>query len=85
MCCWPGPPTPNGVEITRNGGTEPEDPIGREDRGRGAWRYPNSYNPAVSIEAGANGDPVEMNGEREPEMVCTSMVGKAGDKLGGAI
>ena len=76
---------PNRDKITQNGGTEPEDPIGREDRGRGAWQYPNSYNPAVSIEAGVNGDPGERNGEHEPEMVCTSMVGKAGDKLGGAM
>ena len=74
-CCWPGPSTPNGVGITPNGGTEPGDPIGREDKGRGAWQYPNSYSPAVSIETGANGDPVETNGECEPEMVCTSMGG----------
>ena len=31
--------------------TEWEDPVGEEDEGRGAWRYPNSYSLAVSIGA----------------------------------
>ena len=35
--------------------------------------YPNSYSPPVSIEAEANGNPVETNGEREPELVCTGI------------
>jgi hypothetical protein len=75
---------PNGI-----GMVEPEDPVGREDKGRGAWRYPSSYSPAVSIGAWANrgpmrvdgngdtvetnGDPVGTNGEREPEPVCTGV------------
>ena len=49
-----------------NGGPEPEE---EEDKGRGAWRYPSSYSPAASIGVGANGDPVERNGERESEPV----------------
>jgi len=32
-----------------NGVTEPEDPVEREDKGRGACLYPSSYSPAVSI------------------------------------
>ena len=38
---------------------------------RGAWRYPSSYSPAVSIEAEANSNPVETNGKRKQEQVCT--------------
>ena len=30
------------AELHRMGGTEPEDPVEREDKGRGARRYPNS-------------------------------------------
>jgi hypothetical protein len=82
---------PNGI-----GMVEPEDPVGREDKGRGAWRYPSSYSPAVSIGAWANrgpmrvdgngvtvetnGDPVGTNGEHEPEPLCTG-AGKAGAEL----
>jgi len=53
--------------MATNGDVEPEDPVGREDKGRGTWRYPSSYSPAASIEAGANDDLVEMNRKREPE------------------
>ena len=42
-----------------------------EGEARGAWRHPRSYSPAVSIEAEANSNPVETNGERKPEQVCT--------------
>ena len=42
-----GTTTPNGIGIATNG----ENPAGREDEGRGAWRYPNSYSLSVSIEA----------------------------------
>ena len=60
---------------TNGEGTGPENPVGREDKGRGTWRYLSSYSPALSIEAGANGDPLEMNGEREPEPepLCTGV------------
>ena len=77
-CCWPGPPTPNGIGMATNGeGRGPEDPVGREDKGRATWRYSSAHSPAASIEAGANDDLVEMNGEREPEPepVCTGVRG----------
>ena len=48
---------PHEIGIAPNG---VEDPIGREDKGRDAWRYPSSYSPVVFIKARANSDPVEV-------------------------
>ena len=42
---------PKGIGIAVNGRTETEDPVGREDKGRGTWWYPSSYSPAVSLGA----------------------------------
>ena len=71
MCCWPGPPMLK-IGIALNGGMEPEDSVGREEKGRGAWQYPSSYSPAVSIGTWVNRGlvPVEANGD--PECIETN-------------
>ena len=57
--------TPNGTGVAQNG----KHPVGREDQGRGAWRYINSCSLAVSIGALANGGPVHVEANGEPVLV----------------
>ena len=59
-----------------------------EGKVRGAWRYPSSYSPAVSIEAEANSNPVERteSASQSRYIQAKAEAGtKAEDTLGGAI